>query len=118
MEHSQRQQEREILISFPVGIQLTDTAFIETQIYDCTIHGAFVSCDKENLPPVGRMVLLRGSYRRIPYSIEAMVKWVGTSVEHNCSGFGIEFMHEPTAFKRMAQAPSMIPSAPAPMPHQ
>ena len=118
MKDSQRQHEREIVISFPVGIQIDDATFIETQIFDCTINGAFVQCDEETTPDIGKSILLRGTYRRIPYRIEAIVKWKGRSNEHNCFGFGIEFLHEPTAFKRMAQEPSVIPSIPAPMPYQ
>lgn len=118
MEKGKRQHEREIIVSFPVGIQLDDVTFIETQIFDCSVHGAFVKCDAEKSPDVGKNILLRGEYRKIPYRIEAVVKWKGTSVEHNCPGFGIEFTHEPTAFKRMIQAPSVIPSMPASSPYQ
>jgi hypothetical protein len=114
MSEKRRQHERDIVISFPVGIQLDDSTFMESQIFDCTVKGAFIRCDLAQCPNVGTTVLLRGEYRRIPYSIEAMVKWKGHSATHDCEGFGIEFTHEPTAFRRFAMAPSVIPSIPAP----
>lgn len=114
MSDKRRQHEREIVVSFSVGVQLDDSTFMESQIFDCTVKGAFVKCAISQCPAVGGTVMLRGEYRRIPYSIEAVVKWKGHSATHDCDGFGIEFPHEPTAFRRIAMAPSVIPSIPAP----
>lgn len=117
MNDKRRQQDREILVSFPVGVQLDDCTFMETQITDCTTHGAFVQCPLSKAPPIGATILLLGEYRKIPYRIEAVVRWKGKSATHRIEGFGIEFTHEPTAFRKIATASSVIPSMPAPIPY-
>ncbi|MCP4677207.1 MAG: hypothetical protein GY854_17165 [Deltaproteobacteria bacterium] len=105
-----RVERRDTMISWECRFSFNHSEYIASEIFDCSVHGAFIRAEKDVCAAMkqGESVMISGSIWSMPFELVATVRWIGYSQNHQCDGFGIEFERAPTVFRLVSNPPASV----------